>query len=80
MHPEDEAPDEGPEAVQRATDACLRLLKARARTAQRLAIRTKDFEGRQMDFVFDMTGARPLIDEAIGICTGAFVPTALPRS
>ncbi|MFN3726872.1 MAG: hypothetical protein ACK4SZ_11280 [Allosphingosinicella sp.] len=52
---------------------------ARARTAQRLAIRARDFEGRQMDFLFDMTGARPLIDEAIGICTGAFVPTALQR-
>lgn len=56
------------------------LMIARARTAQRLAIRTKDFEGREMDFVFDMAGARPVIDEAVGICTGAFVPTALPRS
>jgi len=56
------------------------LMIARARSAQRLAVRTKDFEGRQMDFVFDMTGARPLIDEAIGICNGAFVPTSLPRT
>jgi hypothetical protein len=52
---------------------------ARARTAQRLAIRGRDLEGRQMDFIFDMTGARPVIDEAIGICNGAFVPTSLQR-
>lgn len=56
------------------------LMIARARTAQRLAVRAKDFEGRQMDFLFDMAGARPLIDEAIGICNGAFVPTSLPRT
>ena len=52
----------------------------RARAAQRLAIRAKDVEGRQMDFVFDMAGARPLIDQAVGICNGAFVPTSLPRT
>ena len=55
------------------------LMIARARAAQSLVVRARDFEGRQMDFVFDMAGARPLIDEAIGICSGAFVPTSLPR-
>lgn len=55
------------------------VMIARARGAYRLAIRGKDFEGRQMDFVFDMAGARPVIDEAVGICNGAFVPSLFPR-
>ena len=53
---------------------------ARARAAQRLAIRAKDVEGREMNFLFDMAGTRPLIDQAVGICNGAFVPTSLPRA
>lgn len=38
MHPEDEGPpgDTGPDAVRRATDACLKLLSARARGRQEL--------------------------------------------
>lgn len=36
MLPEDDGPDEGPEAVQRATDACVKLLAARARSRHEL--------------------------------------------
>ncbi|MBZ4418219.1 regulatory protein RecX [Myxococcus sp. RHSTA-1-4] len=38
MHPEDEAPDEGPDAVRRATDACLKLLSMRARSRHELEL------------------------------------------
>lgn len=51
----------------------------RSRWASRLAIRGRDFEGRQMDFVFHLAGARPVIEEAVGICNGAFVPSLFPR-
>jgi len=51
----------------------------RARTAHQVVVRTTDMEGRRFDLSFDLTGARPLINEALGLCTGAFVPSALPR-
>jgi regulatory protein len=36
MHPEDEGPDTGADAVRRATDACLKLLSMRARSRHEL--------------------------------------------
>ena len=59
----------------RATSAFIR----RARAAGRVVIRAVDMEGRQLDLTFNLSGGRPVINEALGLCAGAFAPTSLPR-
>jgi regulatory protein len=58
--------EEGPEAVRRATDACLRLLAVRARSRHelRLALRRKGFSARVQEEALEKLQGYGYIDDA----------------
>jgi regulatory protein len=58
--------EEGPEAVRRATDACLRLLAVRARSQHelRLALKRKGFSARVQAEVLERLQGHGYIDDA----------------
>lgn len=65
MLPEDEGPDAGPEAVQRATDACVKLLAARARSRHELraALARKGFSEAVCDAALSRVEALGYVDD-----------------